>query len=80
MHFDSCHVYIFLHPTVSEKNKNTNKHLKKKHFTKEYTFTCVDFLTSSILIDEVNNYISVILRIASFDLNCPFFYMSGFLV
>ena len=30
-------------------------------------------LTSSILIDEVNNYTSVILRIAFFDLNCPFF-------
>ena len=31
------------------------------------------FLTSSILIDEVNNYTGVILRIACFDLNCPLF-------
>ena len=30
-------------------------------------------LTSSILIDEVNNYTGVILRIACFDLNCPLF-------
>ena len=31
------------------------------------------FLTSSVLIDEVNNYTGVILRIACFDLNCPIF-------
>ena len=31
------------------------------------------FLTSSILIDEVNNYTGVILRIAYFNLNCPLF-------
>ena len=31
------------------------------------------FLTSSILIDEVNNYTGVILRIACFDLHCPLF-------
>ena len=31
------------------------------------------FLTSSILIDEVNNYTGVIFRIACFDLNCPLF-------
>ena len=31
------------------------------------------FLISSILIDDVSNYTGVILRIACFDLNCPFF-------
>ena len=31
------------------------------------------FLTSYILIDEVNNYTGVILRNACFDLNCPLF-------
>ena len=31
------------------------------------------FLTSSIFIDEVNNYTGVILRIVCFDLNCPLF-------
>ena len=36
------------------------------------------FLTSSILIDEANNYRGVILRIACFDLK-SIIYMSGFL-
>ena len=31
------------------------------------------FLTSSILIVEVNNYTGVSFRIACFDLNCPLF-------
>ena len=36
------------------------------------------FLTSSILIDEVNNYTGVILTIACFDLSCPLFTCLGF--
>ena len=63
----------FLHPTISEKNK-IQINIWRNTFYKEriHVYRC-GFLTSIILIDEVNNYTGVILRIACFDLNCPLF-------
>ena len=78
MHFDSCHLYIF-YIQLFQKRMKIQINVCRNAFYKEsvHVYMC-GFLTSSILIDEVNNYTGVILIIACFDLNCPLF-TSGFL-
>ena len=73
MHFDSCHAYIF-YIELFQKRIKIQINIWRNTFYKErvHVYMC-GFLTSSILIDEVNNYTRVILRIACFDLNCPLF-------
>ena len=73
MHFDSCHAYIF-YIQLFQKIIKIQINIWRNTFYKErvHVYMC-GFLTSSILIDEVNNYTGVILRIACFDLNCPLF-------
>ena len=63
----------FLHRTISKRIK-IQINIWRNTFYKErlHVYMC-GFLTSSILIDEVNNYTGVILRIACFDLKCPLF-------
>ena len=73
MHFDSCHAYIF-YIQLFQKRIKIQINIWRNTFYKErvHVYIC-EFLTSSILIDEVNNYTGVILTIACFDLNCPLF-------
>ena len=73
MHFDSCHAYIF-YIQLFQKRIKIQINIWRNTFYKErvHVYIC-GFLTSSILIDEVNNYTGVILTIACFDLNCPLF-------
>ena len=73
MHFDSCHAYIFYIEPFKKRIK-IQINIWRNAFYKErvHVYMC-GFLTSSILIDEANNYTGVILRIACFDLNCPLF-------
>ena len=73
MHFDSCHVYIF-YIQLFQKRIKIQINIWRNTFYKERVHVYMyGFLTSSILIDEGNNYTGVILRIARFDLNCPLF-------
>ena len=73
MHFDSCHVYNF-YIQLFQKRIKIQINIWRNTFYKERVHVYMyGFLTSSILIDEVNNYTGVILRIARFDLNCPLF-------
>ena len=67
MHFDSCHVYIF-YIQLFQKRINIQINIWRNIFYK----VC-GFLTSSNLIDENNNFTSVIFRIECFDLNYPLF-------
>ena len=73
MHFDSCHVYIF-YIQLLQKRINIQINIWRNTFNKErvHVYRC-GFLTSCILIDEVNNYTGVILSIACFDLNHAIF-------
>ena len=73
MHFDSCNAYIF-YIELFQKRIKIQINIWRNTFYKErvHVYMC-GFLTSSILIDELNNYTRVILRIACFDLNCPLF-------
>ena len=73
MHFDSCHVYIFYIQLFQERINIQIKILRNTFYKERVHVYMYRFLTSNILIDEVNNYIGVILRIACFDLNCPLF-------
>ena len=73
MHFDSCHVYNF-YIQLFQKRIKIQINICRNTFYKErvHVYRC-GFLTSSILIDEVNDYTGVILRITYFELNCPLF-------
>ena len=57
-----------------KKKKKIQINIWRNTFYKERVHVYMyGFLTSSIFIDEVNNYTGVILRIVCFDLNCPLF-------
>ena len=73
MHFNGCHVYIFYIQLFQKKIKIQINFWRNTFYKERVHVYMCGFLTSSILIDEVNNYTGMLLRIACFDLNCPLF-------